>query len=130
VPRARVLDVGNCDPDHGAIRRLLEANFDVDVDRVMFVDAALRALRAQHYDLALVNRRIFDDDSDGMQLVRAVAAVPEIRTPVMLISNFADAQAAAVAAGARPGFGKAALHDRETLRLLGEYVPRLDPKVT
>jgi PleD family two-component response regulator len=122
--RVRVLDVGNCDPDHAAIRRMLQEHFEVDVDRVMFVREALERLGSTPYALVLVNREIFDDGSPGIELVKAMQADPAIaRTPVMLVSNFADAQAAAVAAGARPGFGKAALRSPETLRRLGEILP-------
>jgi len=42
--------------------------------------------------------------------------------PVMLVSNFADAQAQAVESGALPGFGKAALNAPETLARLKEQL--------
>jgi DNA-binding response OmpR family regulator len=124
VGRARVLDVGNCDPDHGAIRAMLVNHFDVDVDRVMFVEEAQAQLARQSYDLVLVNRRIFADDSDGMALVRSMRADSADRTPAMVVSNFAEAQEAAVAAGAEPGFGKAALGRPETIERLARYLPR------
>ncbi|NOT00029.1 MAG: response regulator [Phycisphaerales bacterium] len=120
--KPRVLDVGNCDPDHAAIRRLLD-RFDTHVDRVMFVDEAMAALRESTYDLVLVNRLVFADSSDGLELVTRMQADPQIRdTPVMMISNFADAQQRAVAAGARPGFGKSALDDPRTMALLSSYL--------
>ena len=126
----RVLDVGNCDLDHGAIRRMLTGAFDVDVERVMFVADALAASRARPFDLILVNRLIFADGSPGIELVRQLQGDPALRpTPVMLISNYADAQATAVAAGARPGFGKAALAAPETLERLREFLtPRADAR--
>ena len=40
----------------------------------------------------------------------------------MLVSNLEDAQAQAVAAGAQPGFGKAALQKPRTIELLREYL--------
>lgn len=120
-----VLDVGNCDPDHAAIRALLTSNFDVQLDRVMFVEDALRQMSATTYDLVLVNRRIFADDSDGLALIIAMKAEPRLaNTPVMLISNYPDAQSRAVAAGAVPGFGKAALGAAATLDALARYLPR------
>ena len=120
----RVLDVGNCDPDHGSILRLLTENFAVEVDRVMFVPEALSALKSRPYALVLVNRQIFADGSPGLPLVTAMQQDPTLRaTPVMVVSNFADAQAAAVAAGARPGFGKAALQPAETRSRLAEFLP-------
>lgn len=56
-------------------------------------------------DLILVNR-ILDgryEEEQGLGLIRRAV---ERGVPVMMISNYADAQAAAVQAGAVPGFGK------------------------
>ncbi len=122
---ARVLDVGNCDPDHGAIRRMLTEAFDVQLDRVMFVPDAMKKLADVTYDLVLVNRLVFDDGSPGIDLVRQIQADERMhKTPVMLISNYADAQREAEAAGAVPGFGKATVGDSVTVDLLAEYLPR------
>ena len=44
------------------------------------------------------------------------------RIPVMIISNYQDAQDVAVAAGASPGFGKAALDTPRTFELLSEFL--------
>jgi DNA-binding response OmpR family regulator len=123
VAQARLLDVGNCDPDHAAIRAMLIKHFDVSIDRVMFVDEALAALNRATYDLVLVNRLIFDDGSEGMALVRAMRGDPAQKTPVMLVSNFDDAQHAAVDAGALRGFGKANLGAAATLARLAEILP-------
>lgn len=121
---ARVLDVGNCDFDHGAVRGMLERHFDVAVDRVMFVPEAEARLRSARYDLVLVNRRIFADDSPGLDLVRWMKAGGAAETPVMLVSNFDWAQKEAVAAGALPGFGKGELGAAETIRRLERLLPR------
>lgn len=126
--RPCVLDVGNCDPDHGRIRVLLERRFAVAVDRVMFVPEALARLADRTYALVLVNRLIFADGSDGLKLIEAMQADGRLRgTPVMMVSNFPDAQARAVAAGAVPGFGKAALDAPETLARLARYLPTRAP---
>lgn len=131
MPGARLLDVGNCDFDHGLLRALLEANFDVRIDRVMFVSEAVETLVRTRFDLVLVNRRIFADDSDGGALIRLMKADPELSgIPVMLVSNFPEAQERAVADGARRGFGKAALDDPRTIDLLSQYLPRLRPVAT
>lgn len=103
---------------------MLEENFDVQVDRVMFVDEGVQALGRRKYDLVLVNRLIFEDGSDGLELVRRMKqgqVAPD--TPIMLISNFADAQQRAVDCGAAPGFGKAALFDPQTIARLAEFLP-------
>jgi len=60
----------------------------------------------------LVNR-ILDgrfESEQGVDLIRTVAAQPESPPVSMLISNFADAQQAAEAAGAKRGFGKSELN--------------------
>lgn len=121
---ARVLDVGNCTPDHSMIRAMLESHFAVDVERVMYVSEAQEALRRGRYDLVLVNRLIFADQSEGMALVRwmkSQGGAPD--TPVMLVSDREVAQAEAVAAGAERGFGKSAVGQEETLRRLAEFLP-------
>ena len=77
---------------------------------------ALQRLRREAYALVLVNR-IFDADGDsGVELIRRVKADEALRSiPVLLVSNYADAQREAVDAGAEPGFGKAALGRPEML---------------
>lgn len=123
--RNRVLDVGNCNPDHASIRMILERHFRVDIDRVMFVDEAIERMRATAYDLVLFNRLIFEDQSEGIELVRRAKVDSTVKpAPMMMISNYADAQAAAVEAGAVPGFGKAAVAKAATVDLLSQYLPK------
>ena len=123
--KAWVLDVGNCSPDHSSIRNMLEKNFDVSVDQVMFVDEAIARMQARKYDLVLVNRLIFDDGSEGIDLLRVAKADPAVAaTPIMMLSNYEEAQAAAIAAGAERGFGKAAIGQSDVIGLLGRYLPR------
>lgn len=122
---ARILVVGNCDPDFASLRSMLEHNFDVQISRAMFVDEACEILERVSFDLVVVNRRIFADDSDGAQLIdRMIASREWAATPVMLISNFPDAQQDAVRRGARSGFGKSALNDPATIQKLAELLPR------
>ncbi len=119
----RVLDVGNCDFDHAAIRRLIEGQFDAQVIQEHSQSAALAALRREHFDLVLVNRKFDQDYSDGLDLIRAIKADPALAdTPVMLITNYAEHQQTAVEAGAIPGFGKAELSSPETIRRLAEVL--------
>lgn len=125
---ARLLDVGNCNPDHSMIRQMLTENFDVTIDRVMFVDEALEKLKANRYELVLFNRLVFDDGSEGIELLRRAKADPSLSgIPMMMISNFPEAQAASQAAGGVPGFGKATVQSPETLTLLSKYLPRRGP---
>jgi CheY-like chemotaxis protein len=111
----RVLDVGQCDLDHPAICAVLVSWFGADVDRAHTTDQALAMLHKRAYDLVLVNRILHLDRSEGIALVRRMRSDPALsKVPVMLISNYAEAQQQAIEAGAAPGFGKDALHDPAT----------------
>ena len=66
----------------------------------------LSQVLAQGVDLLLLNREMpyGFDDSEGIDLIRKLRTKhPGVK--MMLVSNYPDAQAAAVAAGAVPGFG-------------------------
>ena len=119
----RVLDVGNCDPDHGGITALLQANFNVEIDRAHGFSDALEAIRREPYDLVTINRLMDRDGTPGMDIIKEVKGDPAIaNTKVMMITNFVEHQELAVKAGAVAGFGKAALHDSETLAILSEHL--------
>jgi CheY-like chemotaxis protein len=115
----RVLDVGNCSPDHNAIKQFLRGRFDCDVRQVHDADDALAVLGAEAYDLVLVNRKLDKDYSDGIDVIRRILHVHgEQAPPVMLVTNYADAQDAAVAVGAQRGFGKLQFGEPETIERL------------
>ncbi len=123
----RVLLVGHCVPDayalKSAVRRALGELEIVSVDS----DAEL-ARRLAGANLLLVNRVLDGDfpDDTGIELVARLASSG---VPAMLVSNFPDAQAAAVAAGARPGFGKKDMNSERTAAILREAVkPARDDK--
>ena len=93
VQRTRVLDVGNCDPDHAAIRNLVEAHFDAEVDRAETAPEALSALRQSEYALVLVNRILDGDGFEGVEWIQQARTLPRaVDTPIMLISDFPEAQ--------------------------------------
>lgn len=120
---SKVLDVGNCDPDHNMIRKTLMKHFDVEIDRVMFVDEAIEKLRERSYDLVMFNRLIFDDGSEGIELLRQAKSESSLTgTPIMMISNFKEAQAKSIAAGGVPGFGKDSILADSTRELLSKYL--------
>jgi two-component system chemotaxis response regulator CheY len=111
----RVLDVGQCGPDHATIRDFLTANFACEVVQSLDLADTLAELRSGHFDLVLVNRKLDADYSDGIEILRAIKAAPEIaHVPVMLVTNYADHQDAAEAAGAHRGFGKLEFDDPVT----------------
>lgn len=120
---SRVLDVGNCVPDHAAIRSLLERKFGAEVVQTHGSKDTLAELKSRNFDLVLINRKLDQDYSDGLDILKTIKADPAIaKTPVMLITNYEDHQAAAVAAGGELGFGKLSLHTPQTLKLLEKFL--------
>ena len=111
----RVLDVGQCSPDHASIRSYLTRNFDCEVVQVDDASGALARLRDEQFDLVLVNRKLDIDYSDGIEVIRALKADPKAASvPVMLVTNYPEHQEAAIAAGAIRGFGKLEFAQPET----------------
>lgn len=103
----QVLDVGQCPPDHAAIRALIEGNFPARVTQTHLPGDTLAALRAGSFDLVLINRKLDADYSDGLEIIKQIkadAALQHVRC--MLITNYPEHQQLAIAAGAELGFGK------------------------
>ena len=99
--------VGHCGPDSFMLRSAVKYAVK-DVELHMITDGgALAALLSNGPALLLVNRQLDGNFEviEGVDLIRRLhTTYPQL--PMMLISNYADAQQAAEAAGARPGFGK------------------------
>ena len=116
-PRTVVL-VGHCSPDmfmlKTAVGRALPEATIVSVNEF---DALGEYRTAQA--LLLVNRELdgrFHTQS-GIDIISEITRQTD--GPVtMLISDLDDAQAQAIAAGAKPGFGKTQLYDKSTTDLL------------
>ncbi|MEM1304530.1 MAG: response regulator [Planctomycetota bacterium] len=103
----KILDVGNCAPDFGAITTFFTTHFDCTVEQADKADDALAKLKSAAFDLVTVNRKLDCDYSDGTEVIKAIKADPETAdVPVMLITNFEEHQAAAEELGAIRGFGK------------------------
>ena len=106
----RVLSIGQCFADHSAIARTLQRHFAAEVVGADSPTEALECLRQQHFDLVLVNRILDADHSSGLEVIGQLKSADATQQlPVMLVSNYDDAQQQAVDAGALPGFGKSAL---------------------
>ncbi|MBX3442963.1 MAG: response regulator [Planctomyces sp.] len=116
----RVLSIGQCGFDSSAIRRMFQDQFGADVDDADSEDEARSLLASRTYALVLVNRQLDADGSSGIDLIADLLAdSPD--TPMMLVSNFAEAHAEAQSRGARPGFGKRDLNAAATAALLRPY---------
>jgi CheY-like chemotaxis protein len=119
----RVLSVGQCVPDHGQLRSYIERTFAAQVVAADDADAALAALGDGTFDLVLVNRKLDADYSDGLEVIRRIKADPRHSAlPCMLVTNLAEHQQAAIAAGCEPGFGKQQYARPETRERLARFL--------
>jgi CheY-like chemotaxis protein len=116
----KILSVGNCSFDHRCLARMMDQHFRAEVYAARHADEAVERLRAEPFDLVLVNRVFHGNGQMGLDAIRMIKADPELAaTPIMLVSNYPEYQAEALAAGAEHGFGKdqfQALHTVESLR--------------
>jgi hypothetical protein len=114
---ATVLLVGHCSPDAYAMRSALGSM--IPGASIAFVnDQRTLTRHLPSARLLLINRALDGDFTaeDGVALIRELKPGA---AAMMLVSNFAEAQAEAVAAGALPGFGKRDMYaeaTRERLR--------------
>ncbi|MEY4188287.1 MAG: hypothetical protein RIT02_3321 [Planctomycetota bacterium] len=116
-----VLSVGQCRPDSAAIGHYLRSNFGAEVVTADTAAAALQLLAERSFQLVLLNRILDADGSEGMQILHEIRRQERWQElPVMLVSNYAEWQQKAVAAGALPGFGKAELNRPETRQRVAE----------
>jgi hypothetical protein len=98
----KVILVGHCGPDSHLLKRAVA---DAVPGATVAMNAEEKSLWNSAAHLLLVNRVLdgwYADDSG----LRLIAEAKERGVPALLISNYADAQAASVAAGGAPGFGK------------------------
>lgn len=106
APRPRILLVGHCAVDSRLLERFVRSAVPEAEVRSVHGRGELDS-QSSSGDVLLVNR-VLDgrfDASSGAELIgemRRSAAAPV----ALLVSNRADAQAAALKAGAEPGFGK------------------------
>jgi CheY-like chemotaxis protein len=106
----RVLSIGQCLADHGAIERTLHQNFGAEVEAADTPAEASDKLRETTFDLVLVNRILDRDGSSGLEVISQLKRDDALHAiPVILVSNYPDAQEQAQNRGALPGFGKANL---------------------
>lgn len=111
----KVLDVGNCSPDFATITNYLTSNFDCTVQQAHGTADALAKLKADQFDLVTINRKLDADYSDGTEVLKAIKADAQVaEVPVMLVTNLAEHQDAAIALGAIRGFGKLEYDKPET----------------
>lgn len=116
MARPRILSVGQCGFDQRSLSRFLDQHFHAEVFPASTAAEAIDDLRSKPIDLILINRVLDVDGSSGLEVIRAIKADPALAAiPVMLVSNYAEAQQQAQKLGAVPGFGKAELHTAQSL---------------
>jgi hypothetical protein len=120
-PRKIVL-VGHCGPHEFMLKAAIERVAPGSEIVAVRDDRALAA-HVEPGAVLLVNR-VLDgrfDTTSGIDLIRAMSN--HAAAPVsLLVSNFEDAQAQAIDAGARPGFGKRDLYGEATAERLREAI--------
>ena len=122
MSRNRVIDVGNCSADHSSLRCVVEL-LNSDLVRAHTIAEALKLMREQPARLVIVNRILDRDGSESLELIRQAQQDESLKsTPIMLVSNYPDAQQAAVSAGGVTGFGKSQLFTPEIRALLSQYL--------
>ncbi len=103
----KVVLVGHCGPDSSYLRMAV-ASADRSLKVFMADDAdELNSMLNAGVDLLLLNRELGwgFEESEGVEVIRQLRArFPQVK--MMLVSNYPEAQAAAVAVGGVPGFGK------------------------
>jgi hypothetical protein len=119
-PEPTFVLVGHCWPD----RRALKSAVTRAVPGARVVNAGDMAALGAPVDgktVLLVNRVLEGRFAihDGVELIRRLYEGDDPPTTI-LVSDYPEAQADAVAAGARPGFGKSQLRDEQTARRLRE----------
>src|SRR4051812_32971170 len=112
---ARILSLGQCAADDYTLTHFLQGNYDAEVVPADTAVEALDQLREGSFNLILVNRMLDRDGDSGLGFISRLKEDPALGSiPVMLVSNYSDAQQQAVMLGALPGFGKSALSDAKT----------------
>ncbi len=99
--------VGHCGPD-GSYLKMAVSRADKGA-KIIAADDSTELKRAldDGVDLLLLNRQLDYgfDDHEGVAVIRKLRSkYPDVK--MMLVSNYPEAQAQAIAAGALPGFGK------------------------
>jgi hypothetical protein len=117
----KVALVGHCGPDSSYLRMSVR-RADADIDVLMVDDESdLKRAINDGVQLLLLNRELSYgfNDSFGVDLIKRLRTVhPELK--MMLVSNYPDAQADAIEAGALPGFGKRELGSPRVAQVVRE----------
>jgi hypothetical protein len=113
-----VLLIGHCGADSTYLRLALKkAAPEVQIHLAEDSNELAASLKGDPIDLILFNREL-DYGFDSTEGVEVIRSLQPSKVPMMLVSNYPEAQQAAVAAGALPGFGKRELGSTRVTTLL------------
>ena len=115
----KVALVGHCGPDSSYLRMVISKSLKDAKILSADDDGELSKVLEEGVDLILFNRELGYgfSDPEGVNCIAKLKAA-KIQPKMILVSNYPDAQAAAVAAGALPGFGKRELGSPKVTELL------------
>jgi DNA-binding NtrC family response regulator len=118
-----VLSVGQCGYDDSRIGALVRSALGATLERAGSPDEARRLISSKKYDLILVNRVFDAGNGMGVDFIRELKSAGDSSTPpLMLVSDYADAQAAAISSGAVMGFGKSSIAAPESAQTLRDAI--------
>ena len=115
----KILLVGHCGPDSSYLRMTVKKAVEGVEIKSADDSTELHKALVDGVDLILFNRELgygFDPDT-GVETIKALRATHG-HVPMILVSNYPEAQQAALAAGAMPGFGKRELGSPKVAELL------------
>ncbi|MGE5610786.1 MAG: hypothetical protein ACM359_16165 [Bacillota bacterium] len=119
----RVVLVGQCGIDGPMLQSEIESILGSVEVYACNGEGELKEVCDRGVDLVLFNRELnwgFEDRS-GVEAIRKLKGEhPEVK--MMLVSDYPEAQAEAVAAGAVPGFGKADVGSARVAEAIGEAI--------
>jgi CheY-like chemotaxis protein len=114
--KLKIVSLGQCGVDHPAITRFCREAVGADV---VGTETFAQTLAVEEPDLILVNRILDATGESGLDFIRQFRADPARQTtPIVLVSNYADAQREAQELGAAAGFGKSSLNRPESAMAL------------
>ena len=122
-----VMLVGHCGPDAIMLKTVVQRALpEASVELINDHDALDASLTGDV--VLLVNRELDGDFRTGTGGIDLIRHLTESATtaPMLLVSNFEEAQAQAEAAGAMPGFGKSDLYHDDTTQRLKDAASRFD----
>ena len=108
--------------DHPRIASLVKENFSAEATRVKLLGETKKILESGDYDLTIINRIGALDQKSGIELIKELKSDINMKSPLMLVTNYDDQMELSIKCGGVQGFGKDNLFANETIELLKQYL--------